>query len=84
MEQFYVIKLINRDNERGYLIDTPKGIIISKGGITADITQFPTFQDAQQFIRDRKVERRGVKAYIRDNYDLMKDEAGKGEYQICA
>lgn len=74
MDRFYVIKVINKDNTRGYVMDTPKGIIIIKNGIDAGVTMFQTYQDAQQFIRDRKIERKGVRAYIRDNDDLMKDE----------
>lgn len=74
MEKFYVIKLINtRTSERGYLIDSPKGITISINGIHSDVTQFESFQKAQDFIREKKLERRGVKAYIRDNQDLMRD-----------
>ncbi len=74
METFWVIKTINKDGTRGYVMDTPQGIIIIQNGVTAEVTQFKTYQDAQQFIRERKIERQGIKAYIRDNNDLMKDE----------
>ena len=74
MDIFWVIKVINKDGTRGYIMDTPKGLMIITNGIAADVTQFKTYQDAQQFIRDRKIERRGVKAYIRDSNDLIKDE----------
>ncbi len=74
MDTFYVIKLINNNTGvRGYVIDTPKGIMISTEGIVSDITQFKTYQDAQAFMREKKLERGGVKAYIRDNGDLMKE-----------
>lgn len=74
MDKFYVIKLINiRSGERGYLVQTPKGISVCTKGLDSSITQFKTFQDAQQFLRDNKVEGRGVSAYIRDNGDLVKD-----------
>ncbi len=79
MDAFYVIKLINNNTGvRGYVIDTPKGIMISTGGIVSDVTQFKTYQDAQLFIRGRKLERSGIKAYIRDNGDLMKDMGETG------
>ena len=74
MDKFYVIKIINRGGQRGYLVDSPKGIMIADG-ITGEITQFKTSEEAQKFIRDRKIERGGIKAYIRDNDDLMKEEA---------
>ncbi len=74
MDTFYVIKLINNNTGvRGYVIDTPEGIMISTNGIVSDITQFKTYQDAQAFMRERKLERGGIKAYIRDNGDLMKE-----------
>lgn len=77
MDKFYVIKLIAKNGNRGYLIDGPKEILISDG-VTAAIKQFKSYQDAQQFLRDRKVERNGIKAYIRDNEDLMKEEVANG------
>lgn len=78
MDKFFCIKLINKNGEWGYVIDGPKGIMISKGGITSNIAQFPTYSDASQFIRDKKLENNRVKAYVRDNNDLIKDEAGSG------
>ncbi len=74
MDTFYVIKVINNNTGvRGYIIDTPKGITVSAGGINGNVTQFKTYQDAQAFIRERKLESGGVKAYIRDNSDIMKE-----------
>ncbi len=73
MDTFYCIKLIGSNGNRGYVMDTPKGINLIVDGLIADITQFKTYQDAQQFIRDRKLERGGTKAYIRDNHDLIKE-----------
>lgn len=77
MDKFYVIKLISKSGERGYLIDSPKGILVAKE-LVSDITQFNTYQEAQKFLRDRKIERGGVKAYIRDNDDMIKDSDIKG------
>lgn len=73
MDVFYVIKVINKDSSRGYIMETPKGIELTYEGELLGIRQFLTYQDAQQFIRDNKIERHGAKAYIRDNNDLMKD-----------
>lgn len=74
MDKFYVIKLIQPDRKRGYVIDSPKGILISTSGLHPDVTQFPTYSDAYHFIRENKLERKGVKAYIRDNNDLIEEE----------
>lgn len=73
MSEFYVIKLINHNGERGYLIDSPDGIKIVTGGVHTDITQFETEKAASCFIREKKIERRGVKAYIRSNTDMIND-----------
>jgi hypothetical protein len=70
-DKFYVIKLINRDGTRGYLADKPEGFMVVTGGLHASITQFKTQKEAEKFIKDRKVERQGMKAYIRSNEDLI-------------
>ena len=68
---FYCIRLINKDGTRGWLIDRPNGIEICIGGAISDITQFNTEQDALKFIIDRKIERNGVKAYVRTNQEIL-------------
>ncbi len=70
VDKFYVIKLINRDGGRGYVIDTPDGIMIS-GVFHITTTQFPTAKEAEDFIRTRKLERQGTKAYVRSNDDIV-------------
>lgn len=80
MEQkpaFYCIKLINRDGTRGWLFDGPKGISVITGGFHSDITQFDNFAAANNFIRERKIERRGTKAFVRSNLELMEECQGK-------
>ena len=72
----YCIKLIYKDGTRGWLIDRPTGIEICVGGVMSDITLFETEQDANKFIRERKLERSGVKAYVRTNQELL-DEVSK-------
>lgn len=74
MELFYCIKIINqRTGVRGYIDESDGEIKVSVDGITVNIKQFKTYQDAQQFIRDNKIEGKGVTAYIRDSNDLIKD-----------
>jgi hypothetical protein len=71
---FYVIKVINNNTGvRGYVIDKPKGIMLVTGGVVSDLTQFKEPGDAQMFIRQRKIERSGIRAYVRSNQDLMKE-----------
>jgi hypothetical protein len=77
MDKIYFIKILLPSGGRGYIIDTSKGIIIATNENIANITSFKSYQDAQQFIRERKIERRGVKAYIRDNQDLIKEGFAK-------
>ena len=78
MAGFYCIKLISKDGKRGWLIDRPDGIQIYTGGVTSDITQFETEQDAYKFIRERKLERKGVKAYVRTNQELLDESTKEG------
>lgn len=68
---FYFIKLINKDGARGWLYDSPDGIKIITGGVHSDITQFETEKDALDFIREKKLERKGIKAYVRTNQELI-------------
>ena len=75
---FYCIKLFNGDGTRGWLIDSPDGIKIATGGVVSDITQFETYAEANNFIRERKLERQGVKAYVRTNQELIEEERKDG------
>jgi hypothetical protein len=76
---FYCIRLIREDGTRGWLIDSPEGIKLAVGGVHSDITQFATEQDALKFIRDRKLERKGIKAYVRTNQELLETITKIGE-----
>lgn len=76
---FYCIKLINNNTgKRGYLLDSKDGIMISEDVFVAGCKQFKTYQEAQAFMRDNKLESNGVSAHIRDNGDIMKEMAGNG------
>lgn len=84
MAEFYYIKLIRSDGTRGWLIDRPTGIEVCVGGVTSDITQFETEQDAYKFIRERKLERGGVKAYVRTNQELLDESIKSGVAGVSA
>ena len=81
---FYCIKLINKHTgSRGYVIDSPKGIAVSEKFIS-DCIRFPTYQEAQAFMRENKLERKGITAYIRDNQDVMKEGESAGLKMVKA
>lgn len=84
MAEFYCIKLIRNDGTRGWLINSPNGIEIAIGGVTTGITQFETEQDALKFIRDQKIERKGIKAFVRTNQELIQESIDSGIEGISA
>jgi len=71
--EFYCIKLINRDGTRGWLFDSPDGIKVITDGVNSDITQFENIADANNFIRYQKLERKGVKAFVRTSQELIEE-----------
>ncbi len=78
-EVFYSIKLINNNTgKRGFVMDSKDGIMISENVFHANCKQFKTYQDAQQFMRQNKLEKNGVIAYIIDNNDIMKQGNANG------
>lgn len=85
MKKFYCIKLINNSTgARGWLIDRPNGIEICVGAVTSDITQFDTQEDALNFIRERKIERGGIKAYVRTSSELLDESIESGDKGVRA
>lgn len=80
MEKFFCIKLIKKDGTRGYVTECepPAPFVISINGVASNVMKFNTFTDANTFIKRHKIQNNQVKAYIRDNEDLMKDEQGSG------
>ena len=74
MKLFYVIQLINKVGERGFVYDSADGIKLIVGGITADVTQFATFELATAFIRHHKLERICKYAYVKDSESLMAEK----------
>ncbi len=82
MEVFYVIK-VRKGDKQGYVSITPGGVKVIGGGVHADITQFKTYSAAQDSIRDNRIEKNGIRAWIVDNMDLIRDEAGKPGMQIA-
>ena len=76
-DKFFIIKLITGDNRRGYVIDGAEGIMISVDALVSDVKRFNTEKAARIFIKDRKLERQGTRAFIRSNKDLMtENESG--------
>ncbi len=74
---FYCILAINKNTgKRGYVIETPMGIAVSDDFVAA-CKNFATYQEAQEFISSKKIERRGITAYIRDNNDIIKENKDK-------
>lgn len=73
-EKFYYIKLINtRSGERGFVTENNKGEVLLSDQFNQVTKQFPTYQEAQKYIREHKLERKGMTAHIRDNDDLMRE-----------
>ncbi len=75
-ENFYYIKLINtRNGERGFVCENNKGEVMISDQFTQTTKTFVTYQDAQKYMREHKLERGGVTAHIRDNDDLIREAA---------
>lgn len=73
-EKFYYLKVINsRNGTRGYVGENDKGEVVISDKFFQGTKMFPTYQEAQKFMREKKIERGGVTAHIRDNEDLMKE-----------
>jgi|CXWL01.1.fsa_nt_gi hypothetical protein len=72
MEQeiFFVIELTNKDRSRGFVVEYPDGIHISEQPI-ADMARFDSYYSAGEFIKKHHLERKGVKASILSNQQLM-------------
>ena len=74
-EKFYFLRLINTKNgERGYVCEQ-RGQILIADQFTQTTKQFPTYQDAQKFMREHKLESKRVTVFILDNDDLIKEAA---------
>jgi len=72
-EKFYYIKIINtRNGERGFICEKDGQLLVSDQ-FTGITKTFPTYQDAQKYMREHKLERGGVTAHIRDNEDLIRE-----------
>jgi hypothetical protein len=74
MEKFYCIKCCNQGVD-GYVVKTPTGIMMAPIFIM-DCLKFSSYQQAQEFIREHDLEKNGIKAYILDNDDIIKQVNG--------
>jgi hypothetical protein len=76
MDEFYVIKLIShRTGDRGFVSkEAEKGVMISDNFSTYT-KQFSTKKEAQNYIREKKLERGGYTAHIWSNNELIESGA---------
>lgn len=80
-DKFYAIKLVNtKTGKSGYLRENAKGGIDMMFGPTHDFTQFKTYQKAQHYLRGKNIEKAGIKAYIKNNEDMMRELAADPNY----
>ncbi len=75
MDKIYVIKTIGNDGIKAWFIDTPNGIKISIDGVSPDITNFRTYNEANDLIKNGLdiVGKKPANLYIHDNDDLLRD-----------
>lgn len=72
-EIFYFLRLINTKNgERGYVC-IQNGQIMIADQYVQSVKTFQTYQEAQKFIRENKLEKKGISVFILDNNDLIKE-----------
>lgn len=71
MQKFYVIEIENKDNQIGYLTDTPKGQMIATE-VTANITQFKNWESANRILKKMNVK----KGAVLSNQDLIEKGIG--------
>ncbi len=70
--RFYVISAKDKtDNIVGFVIAKKGRIEITTGAKNADVTQFPTYEKAEHFIRQIKNQVHNVKFFIHSNEELM-------------
>lgn len=74
LKNFYYLKVINsRNGKRGFVCERDGNILISNVLAMDILKKFDTYQEAQRYMRDNKIERSGVTAHIRDLEDLKKE-----------
>jgi hypothetical protein len=78
-EEFFVIEVTNKDRSRGFIVEYPDGIHISDQPI-ADMKQFFSYHEAKEFIKKHHLERKGVKASIVSNQQLIQ---AMGDYKTA-
>lgn len=78
MEIFYYIKIIDKQDKKGYVSDPlGTGIVIEPKLSISHILKFQTYTSARAFVRTNKLDRGGDKAYIRDTGDILNDEGNR-------
>lgn len=61
----FIIQVINKNRQRGFVIDRPSGIQIVIDALHRDVTQFYSLDDAKAFIKQHKLDNNGNRAYVR-------------------
>lgn len=75
-DKFWVIQVIPNRGPRGYILDKP-GALKMATAICGDTKRFYDFGEAEQFIKDSRLNNNGNRAYARDSDELMNmKEAG--------
>lgn len=81
MDKFYVIEVINKNGESGFIISKPEGIFVSTNGYAIDTTQFNSYEKAEIF--KRKLKGKFKKIIIRRNDYIAEKHANPiGEREI--
>lgn len=78
MNLFYVIKVVNKRNDIGFVSEAKDGYTISVDGVSSNVIQFANYAAAQAWLRDNHIEKSGTRAYIIDNQDVIEYMKKKG------
>lgn len=78
----YVIKLITPTGNRGYVYDSNGEIIVVQNGYDPNITLFSDVQSARTFIKERKLEKKGIKAFVRTTIEMVDDQEFGGAVPV--
>jgi hypothetical protein len=76
MDNFYVIKLINKHNgSRGFVMQRGTQILISSE-LTGEVTMFQSVKEANIFIKENKLQRNGITTMVLSNQELIDSGVG--------
>lgn len=76
MDNFYVIKLINKHNgSRGFVMQRGNQILISSE-LTGEVTMFQSVKEVNVFIKENKLQRNGITTMVISNQELIDSGVG--------